>query len=134
MLDETDFEHSIGEAELEAEDVVEAHREINAFLDKYPWFFQKERPKGKLTAYFERFPFQKHSYSGCYPEIVRILIGITSTVLLSHPPMVQGPSIRGYQRTPHYAVDSSRTQLRRPPYKFKVRSDFIPISVCRFPP
>ncbi|KAI9766682.1 MAG: hypothetical protein M1840_006326 [Geoglossum simile] len=64
MLDETDFGHSVGEVELEAEDAVEAHKEINAFLDKYSWFFQKERPKGKLTAYFERFPLHNHSYSG----------------------------------------------------------------------
>ncbi|KAI9763321.1 MAG: hypothetical protein M1840_000586 [Geoglossum simile] len=68
MLDKTDFGHSVGEVEVEAEDAVEALREINAFMDKYPWFFQKERPKSKLTAYFERFPLHKHSCNEVHDE------------------------------------------------------------------
>lgn len=61
MLDETNFGHSVGEVELKTKDTAQAHKEIDAFLDKYSWFFRKEKPKGKLTAYFERFPLHKHS-------------------------------------------------------------------------
>jgi hypothetical protein len=55
-LDETSFGHSVGEVELMHDNAAEAHREIDAFLDKYSWFFGKDAPKGKLTAFFEKFP------------------------------------------------------------------------------
>lgn len=51
MLDYTDFGHSIGEVELMAEDEEMAHREIEAFILRYPWFFEKRNPEGKLAAY-----------------------------------------------------------------------------------
>ncbi|KAL8761351.1 MAG: hypothetical protein Q9184_002516 [Pyrenodesmia sp. 2 TL-2023] len=51
MLDYTDFGHSIGEVELMAEDEETAHREIDAFMLRYPWFFEKGTPEGKLAAY-----------------------------------------------------------------------------------
>jgi thiamine-triphosphatase len=70
MLDETSFGHSSGEVEVEVDiDLTEgkgkdaaiekAHEDIGNFLDKYSWFFRAggaEKPKGKLTAYFEAFP------------------------------------------------------------------------------
>ena len=56
VLDETDFGHSTGEVELLAEDAGKAHAEIDAFMRRYGWFFDCSKPKGKLTAYFERFP------------------------------------------------------------------------------
>ncbi|KAI9846088.1 MAG: hypothetical protein M1837_004344 [Sclerophora amabilis] len=53
MLDRTDFGHSVGEVELEAEDAGSAHREIDAFLRKYSWFCEGGGPvEGKLSAYF----------------------------------------------------------------------------------
>ena len=55
VLDSTDFGHSIGEVELLAEDAGKAHTDIDAFLDRYAWFFDISRPRGKLTAYFETF-------------------------------------------------------------------------------
>ena len=55
VLDQTDFGHSIGEVELLAQDAKKAHEEMEAFLNRYKWFFDCSRPKGKLTAYFERF-------------------------------------------------------------------------------
>lgn len=55
VLDSTDFGHSVGEVELLAEDADKAHDEIDAFLDRYAWFFDRLKPKGKLTAYFEKF-------------------------------------------------------------------------------
>lgn len=80
MLDQTDFGHSVGEvevevkveaevegkeggndakkveaeAEKEAEQAERAHRDIDAFLAKYEWFFgQRGRGpvEGKLSAY-----------------------------------------------------------------------------------
>jgi hypothetical protein len=39
MLNETNFGYSVGEIGVEAENAIEAHREINVFLDKYSWFF-----------------------------------------------------------------------------------------------
>ena len=56
VLDETNFGHSVGEVELLAQDSVRAHAEIDAFLVKYAWLFDCSEPKGKLTAYFEKFP------------------------------------------------------------------------------
>lgn len=55
VLDSTDFGHSVGEVELLAEDADKAHADIDAFLDRYAWFFDRSKPKGKLTAYFEKF-------------------------------------------------------------------------------
>ncbi|KAA6412911.1 MAG: hypothetical protein FRX48_03904 [Lasallia pustulata] len=55
VLDSTDFGHSVGEVELLAEDADKAHADIDAFLDRYAWFFNRSKPKGKLTAYFEKF-------------------------------------------------------------------------------
>lgn len=59
VLDCTDFGHDVGEVELLAEDAERAHREIDAFMKEYDWFFDKRNPKGKLTAYFEKFGFPK---------------------------------------------------------------------------
>ena len=56
VLDETDFGHSAGEVELLAEDADKAHAEIDVFLAHYAWFFNCSKPKGKLTAYFEKYP------------------------------------------------------------------------------
>ena len=42
-----------------AEDAEKAHRDIEAFLEEYAWFFDTSSPKGKLTAYFERFGYPK---------------------------------------------------------------------------
>ena len=55
VLDETDFGHAVGEVELFAEDADRAHVEIDAFLARYTWFFDCSKPKGKLTAYFEKY-------------------------------------------------------------------------------
>ncbi|KAI4248691.1 MAG: hypothetical protein L6R42_009185, partial [Xanthoria sp. 1 TBL-2021] len=52
VLDYTDFGHSVGEVELMAEDEKEAHREIDHFMARYPWFFMKGKAEGKLEAYF----------------------------------------------------------------------------------
>lgn len=57
VLDGTDFGHRVGEVELLAEDAEKAHAEIEVFMREYEWFFDVERPKGKLTAYFEKFGF-----------------------------------------------------------------------------
>ncbi|KAL9027703.1 MAG: hypothetical protein Q9196_003818 [Gyalolechia fulgens] len=51
MLDSTDFGHSVGEVELMAEDEGKAHREIDAFMRQYPWFFRRSRCEGKLAVY-----------------------------------------------------------------------------------
>ena len=56
VLDETDFGHSVGEVELLAEDANKAHTEIDGFLVRYAWLFDCSEPKGKLTAYFEKYP------------------------------------------------------------------------------
>ncbi|RDL34382.1 Uncharacterized protein BP5553_07510 [Venustampulla echinocandica] len=56
VLDETDFGHSVGEVELTARDEKSAHADIDAFMEKYSWFFlQGGKPTGKITAYFQRF-------------------------------------------------------------------------------
>lgn len=52
MLDQTDFGHSVGEVELEAEDAEKAHLDIDAFLARYSWFCQPGPVEGKLSAYF----------------------------------------------------------------------------------
>ena len=52
VLDHTDFGHAVGEVELMAEDEEEAHREIDDFMARYPWFFLKGKAEGKLEAYF----------------------------------------------------------------------------------
>ena len=55
-LNETDFGHSVEEVEILTEqDSDQAHEEIDAFMAEYPWFFNEEKPKSKLTAYFEKF-------------------------------------------------------------------------------
>ena len=59
VLDVTGFGHEVGEVEVMAEDAEGAHREIEAFCGRYPWFFDMRKPKGKLTAYFERFGYPK---------------------------------------------------------------------------
>lgn len=56
VLDETDFGHTVGEVELLAEDAHAAHADIDTFLARYAWFFDCANPKGKLTAYFEKYP------------------------------------------------------------------------------
>ena len=56
VLDETNFGHSVGEVEILTEkDGDEAHGKIDAFMTRYSWFFNKDKPKGKLTAYFDKF-------------------------------------------------------------------------------
>ena len=58
MLDSTDFGHRVGEVELEAKDEATAIRKIDSFLQRYEWFFcSKAEPKGKMTAYFEKFGY-----------------------------------------------------------------------------
>lgn len=57
VLDVTDFGHGVGEVELMAEDAERAHGDIDAFLREYAWFFVGAEPKGKLTAYFEKFGY-----------------------------------------------------------------------------
>ncbi|KAI4276620.1 MAG: hypothetical protein LQ337_002351 [Flavoplaca oasis] len=52
VLDHTDFGHAVGEVELMAEDEEKAHREIDDFMARYPWFFLKGKVEGKLEAYF----------------------------------------------------------------------------------
>lgn len=59
VLDFTDFGHVVGEVELMAEDAERAHGDIEAFLKEYAWFFDTEKPKGKLTAYFEKFGYAR---------------------------------------------------------------------------
>ncbi|KAK3178568.1 hypothetical protein OEA41_000705 [Lepraria neglecta] len=61
VLDNTDFDHQVGEVELvvEPEDVDEAHTDIDAFLEESAWFYDTSNPKGKLTAYFEKFGYPK---------------------------------------------------------------------------
>lgn len=54
-LDQTNFGHAVGEVELMAEDAPKAHKDIEDFMEKYSWFFGTEPPKGKLTAYFEKY-------------------------------------------------------------------------------
>ncbi|KAL8768575.1 MAG: hypothetical protein Q9209_005260 [Squamulea sp. 1 TL-2023] len=51
VLDYTDFGHSVGEVELMMEDEAEAHRDIDRFMARYPWFFMKGKAEGKLEAY-----------------------------------------------------------------------------------
>lgn len=59
-LDATDFGHCVGEVEVLAEDARRAHAEIDAFMQRYAWFFLREKqPKGKLTAYFEKFGYPR---------------------------------------------------------------------------
>lgn len=61
VLDSTDFGHEVGEVEVMAEEAgaEKAHGDIERFLKRYPWFFDTRGPKGKLTAYFERFGYPK---------------------------------------------------------------------------
>lgn len=54
-LDKTNFDHPVGEVELMAEDAARAHKDIEDFMKEYKWFFGNEKPKGKLTAYFEKY-------------------------------------------------------------------------------
>ncbi|KAL2000915.1 hypothetical protein VTN02DRAFT_2469 [Thermoascus thermophilus] len=66
MLDEMCFGHRVGEVEIEvpAEQGAEAQLEIDRFMERYRWFFlaseggdgKGAKVKGKLTAYFEKFP------------------------------------------------------------------------------
>jgi thiamine-triphosphatase len=58
MLDTTDFGHWVGEVELEAHNSTTALADIDSFMQRYSWFFANDaKPKGKMTAYFERFGF-----------------------------------------------------------------------------
>lgn len=59
VLDFTDFGHVVGEVELMAEDAERAHGDVEAFLKEYAWFFDTVNPKGKLTAYFEKFGYPR---------------------------------------------------------------------------
>ena len=57
-LDRTDFGHAVGEVEIMTDDNSNTQEEIDSFLTRYSWFFDKGKPKGKLTAYFEKFGIQ----------------------------------------------------------------------------
>ena len=65
-LDMTDFGHAVGEVELMAEDGLKAHKEIGDFMQEYSWFFGGEPPKGKLTAYFEKYGWPKPTPTADY--------------------------------------------------------------------
>ncbi|OQV08696.1 CYTH domain-containing protein [Cladophialophora immunda] len=63
VLDQTDFGHTVGEVELEAQVDVQDGDEVQmvtsamdkriaAFLQHYVWAFSSETPVGKLSAYF----------------------------------------------------------------------------------
>ena len=68
VFDETDFGHRVGEVELMAEDAEQAHAEINTFMRKHGDIFDtKTKPKGKLTAYFEKFGFPDGAEAGSKP-------------------------------------------------------------------
>ena len=59
-LDETDFGHDVGEVEVQAgvdEEDRKVQMEIERFMEKYKWLFGsgEGKPKGKMTAYFEKF-------------------------------------------------------------------------------
>lgn len=59
-LDVTDFGHDVGEVEVLAEPEEDSHKvleEIERFMEKYQWLFKsgKGEPKGKMSAYFEKF-------------------------------------------------------------------------------
>ncbi|RPB26809.1 hypothetical protein L211DRAFT_820644 [Terfezia boudieri ATCC MYA-4762] len=59
-LDTTDFGHDVGEVEIiakEGEGDKQVMTEIEKFVEEYQWFFKsgKGKPKGKMTAYFEKF-------------------------------------------------------------------------------
>jgi len=61
-LDTTDFGHDVGEVEVsvpvdDREESGQVMREIEEFMEKYRWIFKsgKGEPKGKMSAYFERF-------------------------------------------------------------------------------
>lgn len=64
-LDSTDFGHRVGEVELMTDDADAAHAAIDALVRRYAWFFVDTTsgsgppPKGKLTAYFEKFGYPK---------------------------------------------------------------------------
>ncbi|KAI9034896.1 thiamine-triphosphatase [Aspergillus affinis] len=69
VQDVTDFGHTVGEVELEypirycGDDLelyksfkmAEMDERITRFMERYTWAFCPGEPKGKLTAYFERF-------------------------------------------------------------------------------
>ena len=63
MLDTTDFGHAVGEVELQAGDEKAAMDRIDDFMERYKWFFgnDKSKPKGKMTAYFDKFGFPSKS-------------------------------------------------------------------------
>ena len=58
VFDETDFGHRVGEVEVMAKDADKAHAKIDAFMRNHGEIFDtRTKPKGKLTAYFEKFGF-----------------------------------------------------------------------------
>ncbi|RFU31045.1 hypothetical protein B7463_g5286, partial [Scytalidium lignicola] len=58
MLDSTDFGHWVGEVELQTQQTATALLDIDTFMMEYAWFFMNySAPKGKMTAYFEKFGF-----------------------------------------------------------------------------
>lgn len=50
-----------------AEDAEKAHKDIDAFMKEYAWFFDTTKPKGKLTAYFEKFGLPEEDESMVWP-------------------------------------------------------------------
>ncbi|KAF8428629.1 CYTH-like domain-containing protein [Tirmania nivea] len=59
-LDTTNFGHDVGEVEViakEGEDEKRVMTEIEKFMEEYQWFFKSGRgkPKGKMSAYFEKY-------------------------------------------------------------------------------
>ena len=51
VLDESDFGHRVGEVEVMSEEGGKAREEIDAFMERYGWFFGKGKPEGKLAAF-----------------------------------------------------------------------------------
>lgn len=55
MLDQADFGHIVGEVEILSQDARAAESDIDGFFEKYSWFFQNGKPKGKIAAYLEKY-------------------------------------------------------------------------------
>lgn len=76
MLDHADFGHTVGEVELLARDAKTAEEEINVFMEKYRWFFGNGKPKGKISAYLEKYgpgPRAGHCTSSVILLMIRML-------------------------------------------------------------
>lgn len=72
MLDHADFGHTVGEVELLARDAKAAEEEINEFMEKYKWFFGHGKPKGKISAYLEKYGCGPRARKCKFPVILSI--------------------------------------------------------------